>query len=199
MAYELTAEQIALGDTVATTMEKLWGWYLAGGIFSVLFGFIVISFQVVSVLALAYFASAYLIAAGIFQVAGSSRMARHRWMFIVMGVLWVGAGVVGFAWPGITLFVIAILIGWSFLLFGIADIVHALHSHQMPHWWVHLIRGIASLVIAFVALSTPAVALLTLVTLLGVFSVIFGVIEIFSSFTARHAVSHWESVKSQLG
>jgi uncharacterized membrane protein HdeD (DUF308 family) len=198
MAYALTPEEIAAGDAVTAKMEKLWGWYLAGGILSVLFGFVVISYQVVSLYALAYFASAYFIAAGVFMVLGSLSLARHRWLFLVMGILWIGSGTVGFAWPGITLYVIVILIGWSFLLFGVVDIMHGLHNHHMPHWWIHLIRGTASVAIAFAALSLPAVALITLVTLLGVFSVIFGVIEIISSFSARHATRHWGALKPQL-
>jgi uncharacterized membrane protein HdeD (DUF308 family) len=38
--------------------------------------------------------------------------------------------------------------------------VHALHNHHLPHWWHNLIRGIASLVIAFLALADPGGTLL---------------------------------------
>jgi len=64
---------------------------------------------------------------------------------------------------------------------------------------VQLIRGIASLVIAFLALADPGGTLLALVILLGIYAVLFGVIEIFGSFSARHAVRHWEALKSQRG
>jgi uncharacterized membrane protein HdeD (DUF308 family) len=199
MAYALTAEEIAVGDVVTAKLEKIWAWYLVGGILSVLFGFFVVSYRDDSPYAVAYFASGYFIGAGLFQLIGSVTVAKHRALFLVMGVLWIGAGIVGFVWPHITIFIIAVLIGWSFLVFGIADILQGLRNHHMPHWWIHLVRGLASMVIAFLALRHPGGALTTLVVLLGIFSILFGVIEIVTSFTARHATRHWEALKSQLG
>jgi uncharacterized membrane protein HdeD (DUF308 family) len=199
MAYALTPEEIALGDAVTAKMEKIWAWYLAGGILSVFFGFFVISYKDDSPYAVVYLASGYFIAAGLFQLVGSVTLAKHRWVFLVMGALWIGAGIIGFVWPHITIYVIAVLIGWSFLVFGLADIMHGLRTHHMPHWWIHLIRGLASVVIAFLALRHPGGALTTLVVLLGLFSILFGVIEIITSFTARHATRHWEALKSGLG
>ena len=40
----LTADEIAVGDVVTAKTQQLWGWYLTGGILSVIFGFVVISF-----------------------------------------------------------------------------------------------------------------------------------------------------------
>jgi uncharacterized membrane protein HdeD (DUF308 family) len=116
-----------------------------------------------------------------------------------MGVLWIVAGVIGIAWPGVTLYVVTVLIGWSFLLFGLADLMHALHNRHLPHWWYNLLRGIASLVIAFLALTDPGGTLGVLVILLGIYSILFGVIEIAGSFSARHATRHWEALKAQVG
>jgi uncharacterized membrane protein HdeD (DUF308 family) len=199
MTYVFNPGEIASGDAITEHLEKRWKWYLAGGILSVLFGFAVLSAQVVSLFALAYFVSAYFVAAGVFMIGGAVSVAKHRWQYLLMGILWIGSGLIGFLWPGITLWVIAVLIGWSFLLFGIADMVHGLHNRHVPHWWVYLIRGVASVVIAFVALSVPGLTLLTLVTLLGVFSVMFGVIEIFGAFNARHSRRHWDARKTQSG
>ncbi len=199
MAYPLTPEEIAAGDVIAPNLQKMWAWYLVGGILSVLFGFAVISSQVLSLVVLALLASGFFIAAGVFQIIGSFRLPKHRWMYLITGVLWIGAGVIGVAWPGITLYVISVLIGWAFLVFGITDIVHSLHNRHLPHWWYNLIRGIASLFIAFLALADPGGTLLALVILLGIYAVLFGVIEIFGSFSARHAVRHWEALKSQRG
>jgi uncharacterized membrane protein HdeD (DUF308 family) len=198
MRYALTADEIAVGDQVSASMQKLWGWYLAGGILSVLFGFFVISYKDDSKFALIYFASAYFIAVGLFLLVGSIGLLKHRWAFAVMGVLWTGTGVVGFVWPHITIYIIAILIGWSFLIFGVADTVHSLERRHLPHWWIHLIRGIASLAIAFLALRHPGGAVTALVILLGIWSILFGVIEIVGSFSARHATRYWDALKAQL-
>lgn len=199
MAYVLTPEEIARGDDAVPKLEKMWRWYLAGGVLSVLFGFAVISEPLISLLALALLASGFFIAVGVFQIVGSATQAKHRFMYLILGVLWIASGVIGIAWPGITLYVITVLIGWSFLLFGLADLMHALHNRHLPHWWYNLIRGIASLAIAFVALTDPGGTLGVLVTLLGIYAVIFGVVEIFGAFSARHATRHWEAIKAQMG
>jgi uncharacterized membrane protein HdeD (DUF308 family) len=198
MTSLLTADEIAVGDVVTTKLQKLWGWYLAGGIISVLFGFVVISYKDVSVNVLIYFASAYFIGVGIFMLVGSIGLIKHRWLLAIMGVLWIGAGIVGFVWPHITTYVIAILIGWSFLVFGVVDIVHSLEHRVMPHWWWQLIRGIASVVIAFLVIRHPGGTLTGIVILLGIWAILFGVIEIIGAFSARHAVRDWEALKAEL-
>ena len=179
-------------------MQKLWAWYLAGGVLSVIFGFVVISYKHVSVNVLIYFASAYFIAVGLFMLVGSLGMLKQRWLLAIMGVLWIAAGVIGFVWPHITIYVIAILIGWSFLVFGVVDIVHSLERRHMPYWWVQLIRGVASVVIAFLVIRHPGGTLTGIVILLGIWAILFGVIEIVGAFSARHAVRDWESLKAEL-
>ena len=57
---------------------------------------------------LIYFASAYFIAVGLFLLVGSLGMLKQRWLLAVMGVLWIAAGIIGFVWPHITIYVIAI-------------------------------------------------------------------------------------------
>ena len=58
MTYVLTEEDIAVGDVVSTQLEKMWGWYLVGGILSMIFGFFVISYRHPTVYAVVYLASA---------------------------------------------------------------------------------------------------------------------------------------------
>jgi uncharacterized membrane protein HdeD (DUF308 family) len=196
MTVKLTPREVASGDALSQHMEKMWGWYLVGGIVSILFGFVLLSYEIVGLFALVYFACAYFVAVGIFQIAGSSRVARHRWMYIVMGVVSVGAGIVGLAWPGITLFVIAVLIGWVFLFWGVTDVVHALDTRHLRHWWIYLLRGLLSIIIGVVALRDPGAAILALVLVVGIWSIVFGVAEIMASLTARHGRRHWDEFKS---
>ena len=95
MTMVLTEDDIAVGDVVSEQLEKMWGWYLAWGIVSVIFGFFVISYRHASVYAVVYLASGFFIAGGIFEIVGSVRMARQRWLHLVFGLFWIGAGIVG--------------------------------------------------------------------------------------------------------
>ena len=59
----------------------------------------------------------------------------------MMGVIWIGAACMGVVWPHITLYVIAVLMGWGFLVFGIIDIVNSMRNRSLPYWWANLIRA----------------------------------------------------------
>ena len=121
---QLTSEEIRAGDDLAPKAQRMWLWLLAGGVLSVLFGFFVLSYEAPSIFALAFFAGAYFVVSGFYEIAGSFTMARHRWLYLIMGIISIGAGTTTLAWPGITLFVIATLIGWVLLFWGITDIVN---------------------------------------------------------------------------
>jgi uncharacterized membrane protein HdeD (DUF308 family) len=197
MTNVLTDDEVAVGDVVSTQLEKMWGWYLAGGIISMIFGFFVISYRHASVYAIIYLASGFFIAVGLFEIVAGIRAARQRWPLLVFGVIWVGAGIVGFVWPHITIFIVAVLVGWGFLVLGIFDIVNSIRYHYLPYWWAYLIRGIVAVALGFLCIRHPGAPLTALVVLIGIGAIVFGAVEVVGAFSARHATKHWEAFKAQ--
>jgi uncharacterized membrane protein HdeD (DUF308 family) len=198
MTYTLTQDEIAVGDAVSTQLQKMWGWYLAGGIISMIFGFFVISWRHATVYAVIYFASGFFIVGGLFELVGSARMARQHWLHLVFGLLWVGAGIVGLVWPHITIFIVAVLIGWSFLVLGIFDIISSVRFHHLPYWWAYLIRGLVAVAIGFLCIRHPGAPLTALIVLMGILAILFGAVEVIGAFSARHANRDWEQIKTQM-
>jgi uncharacterized membrane protein HdeD (DUF308 family) len=194
----ITDDDIAIGDAVSTQLEKMWGWYLVGGIFSMIFGMFVISYRHASVYAIIYLASGFFIAVGVFEIIGAIRMARQRWLHLVFGLIWIGVGVVGFVWPHITIFIVAVLIGWAFLVLGIFDIIDSIRNHFLPYWWAYLVRGIIIVAIGFLCIRHPAAPLTALVVLIGIAAILFGAVEVIGAFSARHATKHWDAYKASL-
>ncbi len=197
MTNVLTDDEIAVGDVVSTQLEKMWGWYLAGGIIAMIFGFFVISYRHASVYAIVYLASGFFIAVGLFEIVAGIRAARQRWPLLVFGVIWLGAGIVGFVWPHITIFIVAVLVGWGFLVLGIFDIVNSIRYHYLPYWWAYLIRGIVAVALGFLCIRHPGAPLTALVVLIGIGAIVFGAVEVVGAFSARHATKHWEAFKAQ--
>ena len=197
MTNVLTNDEIAVGDVVSAQLEKMWGWYLAGGIIAMIFGFFVISYRHASVYAIVYLASGFFSVGGLFELIGGLRAARQRWPLIIFGVIWVGAGIVGFVWPHITIFIVAILVGWGFLVLGIFDIVNSIRYHYLPYWWAYLIRGIIAVALGFLCIRHPGAPLTALVVLIGIGAIVFGAVELIGAFSARHATKHWEAFKAQ--
>jgi uncharacterized membrane protein HdeD (DUF308 family) len=197
MTNVLTDDEIAVGDVVSSQLEKMWGWYLAGGIIAMIFGFFVISYRHASVYAIVYLASGFFIVGGLFELISGLRAARQRWPLIIFGVIWIGAGIVGFVWPHITIFIVAILVGWGFLVLGIFDIVNSIRYHYLPYWWAYLIRGIIAVALGFLCIRHPGAPLTALVVLIGIGAIVFGAVELIGAFSARHATKHWEAFKAQ--
>jgi uncharacterized membrane protein HdeD (DUF308 family) len=198
MTFVVTEDDIAVGDVVSEQLEKMWGWYLVWGIIAMIFGFFVISYRHASVYAIIYLASGFFIVGGLFEIIGAIRMARQRWLHLIFGLIWIGAGIVGFVWPHITIFIVAVLVGWGFLVLGIFDIVDSIRNHFMPYWWAYLIRGLIAVALGFLCLRHPGAPLTALVVLIGILAIVFGAVEIIGAFSARHAKRHWEAYKSQL-
>src|SRR5271154_3068938 len=196
MTDVLTEDEIAVGDVVSTQLEKMWGWYLAAGIIAMIFGFFVISYRHASVYAIIYLASGFFIAVGLFEILAGIRAVRERWPHLVFGVIWVAAGVVGFVWPHITIFIVAVLVGWGFLVLGIFDIINSIRYHYLPYWWAYLIRGIIAVALGFLCIRHPGAPLTALVVLIGIGAIVFGAVELIGAFSARHATKHWEAFKA---
>ncbi len=77
-------------------------------------------------------------------------------------MIWIGAGIVGFVWPHITIFIVAVLVGWAFLVLGIFDIVNSIRYHYLPYWWAYLIRGIIAVALGFLCIRHPGAPLTAL-------------------------------------
>ena len=108
-----------------------------------------------------------------------------RWLNIIGGILGIAAGLVTFAWPGITLYVVSIMVACYLIVYGTIHIVSALAGPKLSWWWTGLLFGIAELVLGVWAARSWESSLVTLVTLVGVWAISRGVNEIFAGFTLR--------------
>jgi uncharacterized membrane protein HdeD (DUF308 family) len=83
--------------------------------------------------------------------------------------------------------VVSILVAWYLIAFGIIHLVDALAGPKLGWWWTGLLLGIAELVLGVWAVRSWERSLLTLVTLVGVWAIVYGVSEIFAAFSLREA------------
>jgi len=147
----------------------------------------VLSYQVGSVVAVATFVGVALLFGGITQLVVASRVPTMRWLSIVGGILGIAAGIGTFVWPGITLYVVSILVAWYLIVFGTIHIVSTLPGPKPVWWWTGLLLAISELVLGVWAVRSCEQSLVTLGTLVGVGAICRGVNEIFAGFTLREA------------
>src|SRR6266568_333432 len=149
-------------------VSAVWWWFLILGVFWTLFGMYVLSYRVGSLAAVAALVGVAFLVGGVTQLAVAGRVQSWRWLFIVGGILGIIAGIVTFAWPGRTLYVVSIFVAWYLIIFGIMHVISALAGPKVDYWWTQLLLGAAELV-------------------LGVWAVFLGVSEIFAAFSVREA------------
>jgi uncharacterized membrane protein HdeD (DUF308 family) len=192
----MSAEEVAAGDEMAAELERSWGWYLVAGIIAVLLGFIVLAWRTQTLYVITYFAGAVFLFVGLVRLVDAFLVPAHRWLSLLAAVIFLAIGVIIVVWPHITLYVVDLLIALGFLLWGVLELVKAFSDVHARHWWVRLIGGVISIVIAVWAIRHPGNALNVLVILLGIWIILWGVVEIIAAFAARHARRNWEEVKA---
>jgi uncharacterized membrane protein HdeD (DUF308 family) len=195
MAATLTASQRRTGDAISDFAGKAAWVYLAAGILSVLFGAVVLSLVLdwVGLYTVALFVGGFLIAWGVLHILAALLDQPVHWVWHVLGgALSVAAGVLAIGWPDVTLFILAVIIGWSLIVWGILDLLSSFATYGMRHWWLYLIRGIVSIALGFLALGREDVTLYFVVTLLGAFVIIWGLGDILIAFMLHGAKAKWE-------
>ncbi len=182
------ASSRTMRDSMRTGLRDLsgiWWWFLLLGILWTLFGMFVLSYRVGSVAAVAGFVGVAFLFGGITLLALAAWIPGWRWLFIVVGILAVAAGIMTLVWPDITLYVVSIFVAWYLIVFGISHLVSALAGPKLAWWWTQLLLGIAELVLGVWAVRSWERSLLTLLTLVGVWAIFHGVSQIFGAFSLR--------------
>jgi hypothetical protein len=179
-----------LRDTIqagAREVSAAWGWIVALGALWICFGMFVLSYRVGSLVAVATFAGAAFLFGGITQLAMASRLPTMRWLSVVGGIIGIAAGIAALLWPGVTLYVLSIMVAWYLMVFGTIHVVSALAAPKLSWWWTGLLLGISELALGAWAAHSWEHSLVTLVTLVGAWAICRGVNEIFAGFTLRNA------------
>ena len=165
----------------------VWWWYVILGIAWIWYGTFVLSYRVGSLAAVAGLVGVAFLFGGIGQLMAAGRLESWRPLLILMGILALGAGIMTFVWPDITLYVVSIFVAWYLIVFGILHLVSALAGPKPSWWWTQLLTGAAELVLGVWAIRSWQRSLLTLVALVGVWAIVVGVNEIFAAFSLREA------------
>jgi uncharacterized membrane protein HdeD (DUF308 family) len=159
-----------------------WWLFLVLGVFWILFGMFVLSYNVGSLLALAVFAGLTFLMTGITQLITAGRAESWRWLYVVGGILSIIAGILAFVWPGRTVLVLAGILAWFLVFKGIVDVVGSLASIGRSWWWLTLILGVLELLLGIWAAGYPGRSLFVFVNLVGIYAIFYGFTEIFAAF-----------------
>jgi uncharacterized membrane protein HdeD (DUF308 family) len=156
-----------------------WRTMIVRGIAGIVFGFLALVWPGTTLTALVLLFGAYALVDGVTSLATAfskdPEARENRLPLVLIGLAGIAAGLLTFAWPGITalalLFVIA---AWSFVV-GVAEMAAALRlRRQIDNEWLLGLSGALSIVFAAVLVITPGAGALAVTWLIGWFALIDG-------------------------
>lgn len=183
MHIELTPEE---ERAVAQAYASTWWLFMIVGILWLLLGFFVLSLRPGSITAVAILISiAFWL--GAFAQFAVAIVLQGGWRVfaIVCGVLALGAGIATIVWPGPTLVVLSVFVAWYLLIRGIFEVVIALTNTHVHGWWLGLVSGVIGIALGAWAIGNPDRSVLLLVTIIGVWAIVKGVVDLVSAFRFR--------------
>ena len=109
----------------------------------------------------------------------------HRVWLGIAGLLFIVIGVVLIRHLHLTLAIIGLVIGITWIVQGLAALMgDSGGAREGRAWWI--IFGAVSLIAGIVVVSTPTSSLNVLAVLLGIWFIIMGIFEIIGGFILRH-------------
>ncbi len=174
------------GSLLSALSENWWA-LLVRGLLAVLFGFIAFFLPGMTLTVLVLVFGAYALVDGLFAVvAGIRGTSGHRWVLIVEGVLGILAGFVALVWPGITALALLYVIAFWAIFTGVAEIAAAVAlRREIEGEWALILGGALSVIFGLILAVLPWVGLLSLVWLVGLYAIVFGIALIVVAFRVR--------------
>jgi uncharacterized membrane protein HdeD (DUF308 family) len=109
------------------------------------------------------------------------QIGRNWWLFLIVGVISILAGILALVWPDITLLALGLFVGIGLLFIGGLDIAEAIAGSPDSRALTSIV-GVLSIIAGIVCLRRPGESLLALVIVLGVYLIVEGVIRFIRAF-----------------
>ena len=166
-------DPLVLGVSTVRTM------LVVRAVLAVAFGLIALFWPDLTLLALAIGFGVYAILDGVTSVIDAFRTRGHSrwWLGLLGGLVSIVAGVLALIWPGITVLVLAIVVGAWAVVTGIAEITAAVRLRRAGgRTWLLGLAGALSVIAGILIVLWPREGAIGLAVLLGAFVVVYGVV-----------------------
>jgi uncharacterized membrane protein HdeD (DUF308 family) len=174
----------------AAIADKTWMAIFAGAVAMIAVGVLLLVWPQATLTIVALLIGAALIVAGLIRlvdgVAARDESGGMRAADIVIGLLAIVAGLYCLKHHSLTVLVLAIVVGVFWVVHGIGDLIVSASSGPVPGRGFRAIGGLFSLAAGLVILFWPGVSLILLLTILGAWLLLYGVVLAGLSIRLRH-------------
>jgi uncharacterized membrane protein HdeD (DUF308 family) len=180
-------------NTAITQISRTYWWLIIfRAVIALLFGIMALISVQFTLLFLVYLFGAYVLLDGILAIIVSlqeRRSSSRWWVLSLLGIVGIVVGVLCFIHPGNVALLIFYLVGIWLIISGIIGILSAFSLRAAGGELLLVVVGIISIVVGIIFVIHPTSSILTLVWLLGVFALIYGIIQIFRAIQLRSLLS----------
>jgi len=160
-----------------------------GGIALIVFGVLSLIWPLVTLWLLTIFFAASVLVDGVSTLVTSFKNrahSEHWWAWALLGVLGIVAGVIGLLLPAAAAGALMLLISAYAIATGLTLIWIGIKLRkEIKGEWILWLMGVASVIFGVIFVMQPAVALLSLVWVVGAWAIAIGVLKIMLAIRAR--------------
>jgi uncharacterized membrane protein HdeD (DUF308 family) len=168
-----------------------WGWVLVFGIITLLAGLLTLVWPGRTIVVIAVLFGIQLVVAGIFRFVAAFAVDEEsggmRVLLALLGVLSLIVGLYALRHLQVTIAALALLLGIFWIVNGAVETFAALSHRAMRGRGWTIFMGLLSIVAGIVVLVYPAISLATLAIVLGLWLLLFGIMEIVLALRLRQA------------
>jgi uncharacterized membrane protein HdeD (DUF308 family) len=170
-------------------MINSWQATLMLGLVTIVFGVIVTAHPNGSLRVLAVLVGIAMIVSGIFHlVRAADRKAQHRLWLGICGLVFIALGVVLIRHLHLTLALVGLLVGLSWIVQGIAGLMSVFCGpREGAVWWA--VFGSTSLIAGIVVTASPLSSVTVLAVLVGIWLLVIGLLEIVAGLILQHKLA----------
>lgn len=171
-----------------TLLAKNWWVVVLRGVFAILFGLLAVFYPGLALQSFLFLFAVYAVADGLGAVwtAIQNRTQKQWWIHLLEGFVSIIAGIGALLFPGLTTLTVLFLIaGWA-IITGVFEIVAAfqLRKEIEGEFWLGL-GGLASILFGVLLIVFPGGGILTLLTIVAVYAILFGITLIMLGWKLR--------------
>jgi len=123
------------------------------------------------------------------QAAVEATIRKHWKAYLIEGILLLVFGFAAILLPLLASLAITILLGWMFLVSGIAGLAFSFWARQAPGFWWSLASAILAIIAGIILIAMPVQGTLTLTFVIGVYFLAEGVATIMYALQHRGRLS----------
>ncbi|MFP7571382.1 HdeD family acid-resistance protein [Marivita sp. S2033] len=176
-------------EPILELLQRSWWVFLLRGLAAIAFGVAAFMWPALTVSVLTLLLGAYVLVDGIFGLIDAVRYRdrmRRVWPLVLESILGIVFGLLTLLMPGVTVIVLLMFIAAWAVIGGLLRIVLAFQIRkEITGEWILILSGVLSILFGGLLIAMPAAGLISVIWLIGIYAIAFGVLFLFLAFRLR--------------